>query len=216
MNRSRHAYSPQGGKRWLRRLIAFVSAAVLLGLIWVGYVQWRIRSVQDMPLARDAQVAIVLGASLRNDKPSPALRERLEQAYKLYEIGGVSRLIVSGGLDDNGATITEAEGMKRYLIGRGIPEEAILEEGESTSTYENLLFSKRIMDREGWTRPIIVTHQYHGARSMDIADFIGLSGATASLADSEVIWMPWHKGRETLAFAKWYANKLLLSFRPTA
>ncbi|MEF3301661.1 YdcF family protein [Paenibacillus sp. GYB003] len=190
-----------------------LSAAAAAGLLWIGYIQWLIHSVEQSAPASKAQVAIVLGAALWNDRPSPGLKERLEKAYALYESGVADRLIVSGGLDNNGATITEAEGMKRYLVERGVPEEAIIREDEATSTYENLLFSKRIMDREGWTRPIIVTHRYHGARSIDIAEFVGLDGATVALTDSQTMWMPWHKFRETLAYTKWLGVKLMLTVK---
>lgn len=194
-----------------RKLWVLASVAAVIGVIWVGYIQWLIHSAQNRPPGPDADVAIVLGASLWNDKPSPGLRERLDLAYELYRDKKVNRLIVSGGLDANGATITEAEGMKRYLVERGVPVEAVFEERKSTSTYENLLYSKQIMDREGWAHPVIVTHQFHGARAMDIARFVGLTDVTSSLTESQVMWMPWHKCRETLAFTKWYADKLRLS-----
>lgn len=199
---------PRRRKRLRIFWIAFMAVTVC-GLLWIGYIQWLIQSAQQSAPPGRSQVAIVLGAALWNDRPSPGLRERLDRAYELYKDGTVQRLIVSGGLDNNGATITEAEGMKRYLAERGIPEEAIVEENEATSTYENLLFSKRIMDREGWTEPVIVTHQYHGARAIDIARFIGIP-ATVSLTESKAMWMPWHKFRETLAYTKWLGNKLIM------
>lgn len=202
------AYSRKSRRR--RRLLAWAAAIVLLGVGWVAYIQWLIHSVQIRAPAAHAEVAIVLGASLWNDKPSPGLRERLDHAYGLYEAGVVDRLIVSGGLDANGATITEAEGMKRYLTERGVPADRIVPEPEATSTYENLLYSKRIMDREGWGGPIIVTHRYHGARAYDIARFVGFVDATVSLTDSQTMWMPYHEARETLAYTKWLADKLVM------
>ncbi|GAA3404682.1 YdcF family protein [Paenibacillus hodogayensis] len=191
-----------------RRLLSLAAVLVALGLIWVGYIQWLIHAAQFHSPSAQARTAIVLGAALWNDRPSPGLRERLDQAYALYEDRKVDRLIVSGGLDNNGATVTEAEGMKRYLIERGVPADEVIEEPEATSTYENLLFSKAIMDREGWTDPIIVTHQYHGARAVDIARFVGFVDPAVALTDSQVMWMPWHKVRETLAYTKWIVDKL--------
>lgn len=211
MNRLTHA-GPSGAKKGKRfrmfRKVALVLIAI--GFLWVVYVQWLIHTVHNRAPGPASEVAIVLGAALWNDRPSPALRERLDQAYKLYEAKQVSRIIVSGGLGANGSTISEAEGMKRYLTERGVPPEAVVEEGESTSTYENLRFSKRIMDREGWSAPVIVTHEYHGARAMDIARFVGLQDAAVSLTKSNVMWMPWHKARETLAYTKWLADKWLM------
>ncbi|PYI55987.1 SanA/YdcF family protein [Paenibacillus flagellatus] len=208
MNRLTNAISVSRKPSRLRRWLKAVAIVAALGLLWVAYVQWRIHSVPSRTADGHRQVAIVLGASLWDDAPSPGLRERLDRAYELYAAKAIDRIIVSGGLDANGATITEAEGMKRYLTERGVPAEAVVEEREATSTYENLLFSKRIMDREGWSQPVIVTHAFHGARALDIARFVGLDGATVSLMESKVMSMPWHKSRETLAFTKWIADKL--------
>lgn len=207
---SRVSNESRVGRKSGRGRVVKVAILVLfsLGVVWVGWIQWLIHTAQSRSSEGRPDVAIVLGAALWNDRPSPGLRERLDVALRLAEDGVVDRIIVSGGLDANGATITEAEGMKAYLVERGMPAEAIVEEREATSTYENMLFSKRIMEREGWSRPIIVTHQYHGARAMDIARFVGLPDAALALADSRVMWMPWHKARETLAFTKWYADKL--------
>lgn len=45
---------------------------------------------------------MVLGAGLRNGKPSPVLKDRLDTAYELYEDGYSKKIIVSG---DHGKNI---------------------------------------------------------------------------------------------------------------
>lgn len=202
------SFSSNRRPKRFRRLRVIIIIAVLAAIAWVGYVQWLIHSAQYRTLDGHADAAVVLGAALWNDRPSPGLKERLDRAFELYEAGKIDRVIVSGGLDSNGATIPEAEGMKRYMVERGVPGEAVLEEREATSTYENLLFSKRIANRERLERLVIVTHEYHGARAIDIARFVGLDDPAVSLMESQVMWMPWHKARETLAYTKWIADKL--------
>jgi uncharacterized SAM-binding protein YcdF (DUF218 family) len=197
----------RSGIRWWR--IALL--VVLLGLAWTGFVQWKIASATRTDSPASADVAIVLGAALWNDEPSPGLRERLDHAWELYREGRVPRLVVSGGRDANGSTLTEAEGMKRYLVGRGVPEQDVITENEARSTYENLLFSRRIMEQNGWQRAVIVTHHYHAARALDIARFLGYREPQASTAASTVMYMPRHLARETLAFTKWELDKLLLT-----
>jgi uncharacterized SAM-binding protein YcdF (DUF218 family) len=191
---------------WLRCMaVLLLSAAV-----WVGYVQWKIAGVQKLQAVRPADVGIVLGAALWHDVPSPALMERLEHGAELYRSGRVRKLIVSGGFDGNGSTLTEAEGMRRYLIGIGIPDRDIATETASRNTYENLVNSQEIMTRENWRSAIIVTHHYHGARAADIADFIGMKDTALSTCDSKVLNRYWHRFRETLAFTKWEWEKLFL------
>jgi uncharacterized SAM-binding protein YcdF (DUF218 family) len=182
--------------------------AVFVCVLWTGYVQWKIWTVPNGILPDRTDVGIVLGAALWQDEPSPGLKERLDAAAALYKQGKVPRLIVSGGFDRNGSKLTEAQGMQRYLVRQGIPKEHILLENEATNTYENLLFSKRIMDKQGWKQAVIITHRYHGARAMDMAAYIGLKGAVLWGIDSKVLFTPWHEARETLAFAKWEWTKL--------
>jgi uncharacterized SAM-binding protein YcdF (DUF218 family) len=122
----------------------------------------------------------------------------------------VKHLIVSGGLDHNGSTLTEAEGMRNYLVREGIPEEAVILEPLATSTYENVLFSKRLMEANGLVTSILITHDYHAARSYNIARFLNMQDPKVSSMNSQVMWMPWHKARETLAFTKWELDKLKL------
>lgn len=183
----------------------------LLGMIaWFAYVQWLIHTTQERELSQQSEVGIILGAALWNNVPSPALKERLEHGIELYKNNKVNKLIVSGGEDQNGSTISEAEGMKNYLIDRGIPSTDLFIEDQSTSTYENLLFSQKVMKRQDWEDAVIITHSYHGARAYDMARFIGLKKPEVSTTDSKVMWMPWHKARETLAYSKWQLDKLLM------
>ena len=115
---------------------------------------------------------IVLGAALWNDTPSPALKERLDYAFELYEQGKVGKLILTGGLDGNGSEQTEAEGMRDYLLELGIPEDKLLLELKARSTYENLLFSKPIAEADNLDKLLIITHDYHASRSKEIAKFL--------------------------------------------
>ncbi|WP_245203800.1 YdcF family protein [Ammoniphilus resinae] len=196
-------------KKWsVKLLLVFL----LSGLVWTFYTQWLIYSVEQQQPSK-SDVGIVLGASLWDNYPSPGLQERLNKAYDLYMEGYFSDVIVSGGLDYNGSTITEAEGMKRYLVSKGIPVEHIFIEDQARSTYQNLLFSQAIMSENDWEKALIITHEFHGARSQDIADFLDYRDPIVTTVKSEVLWMPWHKARETLAFTKWYLEKALIQLQ---
>ena len=82
----------------------------------------RYDDVRRVRSSRDA--ALVLGAALWDNQPSPALRERLQMALYLYNKGQVQWIICSGGIGDDG--ISEAEGMKRYLVDQGVPPKDLL------------------------------------------------------------------------------------------
>ena len=56
--------------------------------------------------------------------------------------------------------------MKRYLIEQGIPETQIIEEDRSTSTYENMMFSKeKIFEIDPKAKIAFATSNYHVFRS---------------------------------------------------
>ncbi|MBD2847983.1 YdcF family protein [Paenibacillus sp. IB182496] len=192
---------------FLLRLALWAGAA---GIFWMAYALWQINDFREPRLLEPADVGIVLGASLRNDEPSPGLRERLDRALALYEAGKVRRLIVSGGLDSNGATITEAEGMRRHLVARGVPDEAVLVEPQARSTYENLLYSRALMIERGWTSVIVITHDFHAARALEIAQVVGIEEVQATGVKSRALSHARSELREVLAYTKWTLDRLLL------
>ncbi|MBP1977192.1 YdcF family protein [Cohnella thailandensis] len=202
------------GRKYLKRAIGIAAAGAAALVIWCLSLFMIINRYEGLPKSgtvQPADVGIVLGAKLWQDKPSPALEERLNLALELYRTGAFDRLIMSGGLDVEGdATLTEAEGMRDYLVSKGVPEEAIRLDSESHSTYENLLFSGRIMKEEGWNRAVIITHQYHGSRAQDIAEFLDYEDVQVQVADSKVLNMAYHRTREVLAYTKWLGEKWLL------
>lgn len=76
---------------------------------------------------------------------------------------------MSGGTDkeDN---INEAETMKKIAIQAGVLGADILIEKESTSTYENLALSQKILNKAGLHSIIIVTDPYTNARAELVAE----------------------------------------------
>lgn len=209
----RHSRSHRRSFRPLRLMLWVAALLVILLMLDCGILYNRIIRFEGMSVdrAEHADVGIVLGASLWNDRPSPGLRERLDLALTLYEAGVYSRIIVTGGLDAGGATITEAEGMRNYLVENGVPADVIKLEDASRSTYENLKYAQRIMDEENWRTAVIVTHRYHGARAADIAAALGYEQVQVGAADTKVMNLAYHQARETLAFVKWQWTKLRLS-----
>ncbi|GMK46058.1 hypothetical protein PghCCS26_31860 [Paenibacillus glycanilyticus] len=152
----------------------------LLGVLCCGYLLWQINSYDDSKPVEQADAAIVLGASLWSDKPSPALKERLDFADKLYKDGKVKMLILSGGLDRNGSKLTEAQGMRVYLLAKGIPEDKMLLDNAARSTYENLLNSKVIAAEHGLNKLLIVTHDYHAPRALEMARYLDYENVQAA------------------------------------
>ena len=97
--------------------------------------------------APDKDFLIVLGCGIRPDgTPTPLLRGRLDRALAFAEkqerlTGKQLTFVTSGGKGPDEA-VSESASMKQYLLERGVPESRIIEEDQSTSTFENMKFSK--------------------------------------------------------------------------
>ena len=122
---------------------------------------------------------IVLGAGLRGEEPSASLKSRLDSAYNYAKKNPSALVVVSGGQGKN-EIISEAEAMKRYLVKKGLSEERIIKEDRSTSTRENLAFSKEILDSlfEKEYRVAVVSNDYHVLRAKSLAREVGFSAPT--------------------------------------
>lgn len=126
----------------------------------------------------DEDAVIVLGAGLHGKTPSLPLAMRLDAAERYYRKNPGALIVVSGGQGFQ-EDITEAEAMREYLAARGVSEENIIEEGKSTSTFENMTFSKKILDErlgEDYSC-VIITNNFHIYRAVKIAGRAGLKNA---------------------------------------
>ena len=114
---------------------------------------------------------IVLGCGLGKDgTPTPLLAGRIERALGFYraqvgETGKAPVIITSGGQGPD-EIVSESASMKAYLLEKGVPEEHILEEDRSASTYENMQFSRDLIrSRTPEARVAFSTTNYHVFRS---------------------------------------------------
>lgn len=96
---------------------------------------------------------IILGCSIRPDgSPTPLLQARIDRAISFdneqYEKHNHRAKFVASGGQGSDEIISEAECMKRYLVDNGVPENKIIKEDKSVNTYQNLAFSKKIIEED--------------------------------------------------------------------
>lgn len=125
------------------------------------------------PLLRQDYI-IVLGSGLMGgNRVTPLLAGRIDRALKVYRRQADKKkkppmLIMSGGKGGD-EQIAEGEAMKRYALEQGIPEDRILVEDQSENTYENMLFSRQLIEsREADMKHLHIlfsTSNYHVFRA---------------------------------------------------
>lgn len=136
--------------------------------------------------AEEATV-VVLGCRVYGELASLSLMERLEAAEEYLKEHPETVCILSGG-QGPGEDISEAECMYRYLTEQGISPERLYLEDKSTSTRENMAFSREIIEEQGFhTNVAIVTNEYHEYRASIIAGEVGLK--PAAVPASTAIWL---------------------------
>ncbi len=127
----------------------------------------------ERPLADGTSpYVIVLGAGVKGEKPSQILHNRIQAAAAYGKQHSEVRFILSGGQGPD-EDISEAEAMRRGMVASGIAEERLILEADSTSTTENLQFSKALLPKDV-RRVSIVTSDFHLYRARKEARQLGL------------------------------------------
>ncbi|MEV0126243.1 YdcF family protein [Streptomyces sp. NPDC050703] len=142
---------------------------------------------------RKAGFVVVLGSGLiGGDTVPPLLASRLDRARSVHAMlsrrGGAPVLITSGGQGPD-EKLPESHAMADYLTARGFPAELIEREDRSTTTEENLRFSKAIMERaDPAYRCVVVTNNYHAFRAALTARRTGVRGQVVGSPTAAYFW----------------------------
>ncbi len=182
-----------------------IAASILLG---AGVLALLVIEIPIVKMAVEkpkpgASYIIVLGAGVYGDTPSITLEHRLEGAARYLDANPETKAVLSGG-QGAGEDITEAECMRRYLTTHGIAPERLLAEDRSTSTKENLLFSKAVIEADGGIADgvVIVSSGYHLFRATKMAEMLGIGATGAAGSDGYPIYVTGMYLREAVAVAK--------------
>ena len=117
---------------------------------------------------------IVLGAGIRGDKVTIPLKLRLDKAIEYHRKNPDALIVVSGGKGLQ-EIVTEAYAMEKYLLENGVDKNKIIKEEQSTSTSENMKFSKEILDsqQDGDYSVVVITNHFHIFRAAVMAEDTG-------------------------------------------
>jgi uncharacterized SAM-binding protein YcdF (DUF218 family) len=132
---------------------------------------------------------VVLGSGLVHGGIPRLLARRLDAAIVLRRTeelaGRRPPLVPSGGQGEDEPT-SEGAAMTAYLLERGLDEDDVVTEDRATSTEENLLLSRALLEERGLTGHLrVITSGYHVGRAALICRRLGLD---ADVSGARTAW----------------------------
>ena len=159
----------------LRWLLWLALAALL---IYVGVTYARIVRQSRLDEARPADAVIVFGAAQYSGRPSPVFKARLDHGYDLFQRKLAPVIITTGGQGGD-PKFSEGGVGHDYLLGRGVPDNALIAETQSADTSESVERVAAIMQRNGMRTCVAVSDPYHLYRIRRMLEKQGLTVYTS-------------------------------------
>lgn len=183
--------------RLVRNIIIFVIVSFLL-LLYTPLLEFLAAPliVQDNP--RRAEAIIVLSGGWEStDRLGKSTMERYNYAIRLFQDRYAPLLIFSGGNLENRPA--EADQMAEMALSDGFPYDAVISENSSSTTWENVLFTKKILKEKNVGHIILVTSPYHMRRAKMMFEAKGIKVIALPVPNSELYTA---KGSRRLTLAK--------------
>jgi uncharacterized SAM-binding protein YcdF (DUF218 family) len=181
--------------------VALLAAAtIVIGL--TAWAVWSAAHTDDASRVDRADAIVVLGAAQYQGEPSPVFEGRLEHARLLFEQGRADRVLVLGG-GRPGDRSTEAEAGRDFLVGEGVPAEAVVAIPVGSTTHESLEAAAEWMRSNDRESAFLVSDPWHNLRVRRMASDLGMeayvSATWRSAARTEQTRLEGY-ARETFAY----------------
>ncbi|WP_414530680.1 YdcF family protein [Nodularia chucula] len=157
-------------KKWLGLVTMAVISALLLAIASTATSIYLYGSSSNNI---KADAAIVLGAAVWGEEPSPVFRERINHAINLYKNGSVKTIIFTGGVGESNEP-PEAIVGKNYAIAQQVKAADILTETQSRTTHQNLKNALEVANDYQLTKFLIVSDPLHMKRAVLMAQGLGM------------------------------------------
>jgi uncharacterized SAM-binding protein YcdF (DUF218 family) len=181
--------------------------AMTVLILYIAYLSVRIEQQSVRDEAQPADVILVLGAAEYRGRPSPVLRARLDHALELYQRKLAPHILTTGGAGGD-PVFTEGGVGRSYLIGHGVPSEAIIVETEAESTLESAAMANEIMRRMGLHSVIVVSDGYHIFRVKRMLEARGLTvyGSPRKETNAGLFHDRWNYVKQSIGYLLWKAG----------
>lgn len=192
------------GGIFLKRIIFALLFIVLILVLIFYWLDYEMNAALKNEADGTNEFAVILGAKVKpGGIPSQSLKNRLDAAVDYLQKYPAVKAIVTGGQGAD-EDRTEASVMANYLIKHGIAEDRVLLEDQSTTTYENLLFAKKLLP-ENTASITIISNDFHLKRATVLARKLGLKADVVAAPTPKVVNTK-SRIRERLAIIKAYTR----------
>jgi len=141
-----------------------ISCILLYFLVFSTPFLWFLASplkISETP--QKADVILVFGGGVgETGSPGKSTIERARYAVYLYKDGYSQNIIFSSGYT---YIYNDAENMKLFAVSMGVPEKNIILEEKANNSYENVMFSKKILNENKWRSVLLVSSLYNMRRT---------------------------------------------------
>lgn len=186
-----------------RRDLLLLALALEVAALTTPAVEWAARLLLVEPRLGPADAIVVLGSGvLPGGRPTPWAEERVRHGVHLFRRGLAPRIILSGGrtspqplaplnLLEWWATGNHAQlEAESYAVfaqeALRVPRQALVLEDLSHTTWENGLYTARLLRRHGWRRVLLVTSPTHMRRGLGVFRALDVEAAPAPVPDSHL------------------------------
>lgn len=196
---------------WRRLAAALIALSLAWGVFWSlpASTLWaggRLEQLYPYTAAADlppAEAIVVLGGHTAGGRVNwfqpydrDTAQTRTDAAGLLYEAKRAPLILLSGAALDG--SVSEAESMAAKLRRRGVPPDALFLETKSSNTYENALYSTRLLQEHDISRVLLVTSALHMPRAVAVFRKLGVVVIPAPSAPQIVVpddpdfsfWLP--------------------------
>ncbi len=140
---------------------------------------------------------LILGAGVKNNRPSLMLEDRLQKGLELYNNSVSNKIIVSG--DHGRKDYDEVNIMKEFLTQNNVSSSDIFMDHAGFSTYDSIYRAKEIFKTK---KIVIVSQEYHLYRALYIADKLGLEAYGVKAEPKDYYGSALREVREVIARIK--------------
>ncbi|MFQ3547689.1 MAG: YdcF family protein [Termitinemataceae bacterium] len=201
-------------------LITLASLPIVTRIVSQAY-EIPLSELDETLAAGPYQGILVLGGTVDPVASRPGFAEgndsfeRLSAAATLYKHGAAPLIIASGGT----GSLTYPDRKEAPLMGEllelmGVPTQAILLESQSRNTFENILYTKELLQSRGnppGSRILLVSSAWHLRRALAICNKVGLDVHPFSVdSQAEPLLLPadlfpdaWALYRSTRLLREW-------------